>query len=412
MVKPRRLVTTVLAGIAMHASVTWADAPDKTAVPMLGGWDLTIGDRDRARPSWVKLFIRDRKPAAEFIGSGGGKQKIDEVRISDRAAYWKIGDRVYRAQLVDGKLTGNVTRNDESPVPLSGERVVRTVQLDGTWTMVVQLPDRQIERTLHLKRIEDRTTGTYIGGRFPEYPVSDAVLDGDQLTFTVNIKEPDISITYHYAFSVQGDRMIGTLQLPGVPGRFEAIARRERTWSEPIRLFNGKDLTDWSYQPSGAENHWHAAEGIMVNRKGGANIFTNGTFTDFKLELEVRVPEGGNSGMYLRGRYEVQVADDHGKAPSPGGMGAVYGRVIPIANASKPAGEWNLFEITFVNYWLTVVLNDRTIVDNQLIEGITGGALDSRERLPGPILLQGDHGPIEYRNLWLTPLAEEQPTGS
>jgi hypothetical protein len=93
-------------------------------------------------------------------------------------------------------------------------------------------------------------------------------------------------------------------------------------------------------------------------------------------------------------------------------MGAVYGRVIPIANASKPAGEWNLFEITFVNYWLTVVLNDRTIVDNQLIEGITGGALDSRERLPGPILLQGDHGPIEYRNLWLTPLAEEQPTGS
>ena len=130
---------------------------------------------------------------------------------------------------------------------------------------------------------------------------------------------------------------------------------------------------------------------------------TEAKFQDFQLHVEVMVPEGSNSGIYLRGRYEVQVQDDHGKEPHARGMGGIYGQVTPVENAALPAGEWQSFDITLVGRTVTVVLNGKTIIDGQEIPGITGGALDSREAEPGPIFLQGDHGRILYRNLVLTP---------
>jgi hypothetical protein len=173
-------------------------------------------------------------------------------------------------------------------------------------------------------------------------------------------------------------------------------------WGTPIPLFNGRDLTGW--QPVGADpSAWVVVGGVLTNTKAGANLLTRERYTDFKLHVEFRFASGGNSGIYLRGRHEVQVEDSQDPEPSPVGLGAVYGFLTPSENAGKPAGEWQVFDITLVGRRVTIVLNGRQIICDQAIPGITGGAMDSDEGTPGPLLLQGDHGPVEYRNLVLTP---------
>ena len=107
--------------------------------------------------------------------------------------------------------------------------------------------------------------------------------------------------------------------------------------------------------------------------------------------------------MYLRGRYEVQIEDTRGREPAPEHLGGIYGFIAPSEDAAERAGQWQVFDITLVGRHVTVVLNGKTIIANQAIPGITGGALDSREGEPGPIMIQGDHGPVEYRNIILTP---------
>jgi len=173
------------------------------------------------------------------------------------------------------------------------------------------------------------------------------------------------------------------------------------SWGEPLELFNGKDLDGWS-PFGGQENQWATEDGVLVNEDSGANLVTDRAFQNFKLHIEVNVPEGSNSGIYLRGRHEIQVQDDHGKEPHARHMGGVYGQVTPTSNPSLPAGEWQSFDITLLGRWVTVVLNGETIIAHQEIPGITGGALDSHEGEPGPIYLQGDHGRVLYRNIVLT----------
>jgi hypothetical protein len=214
--------------------------------------------------------------------------------------------------------------------------------------------------------------------------------------------------TYHA--NLEGSSWKGT----GEPGEGEAFewvaerapelaARAEVSWGEPLSLFNGTDLSGWKPRHASQPNQWRAKEGALVNESSGSDLVTEGSFQDFQLHAEVMVPEGSNSGIYLRGRYEVQVQDDHGKEPHARGMGGIYGQVTPEENAALPAGEWQTFDITLLGRTVTVVLNGKTIIDRQEIPGTTGGALDSREAEPGPIFLQGDHGRILYRNLVLTP---------
>ena len=132
-------------------------------------------------------------------------------------------------------------------------------------------------------------------------------------------------------------------------------------------------------------------------------MVTDRKFTDFKLHAEFRYPKGSNSGVYLRGRYEVQIVDDYGEAADSHGSGGIYGFLTPSVNAAKKPGEWQTLDVTLVGRVVTVVLNGERVIDRQTIPGITGGALDSNEGEPGPIFLQGDHGPVDFRNLSLTP---------
>jgi hypothetical protein len=175
-------------------------------------------------------------------------------------------------------------------------------------------------------------------------------------------------------------------------------------WEDPIELFNGEDLNGWVARHPSQPNAWKAEDGVLANKATGSDLVTEAELTDFKLHIEVNYPPGSNSGIYLRGRYEIQVQDDYGKEPHSLHMGGVYGQITPTENASKPAGEWQVFDITLLGRWVTVVLNDKVIIDHQEIPGITGGALNSQEGEPGPIMLQGDHGPVSYRNIVVIPI--------
>ncbi|MEO6787300.1 MAG: DUF1080 domain-containing protein [Chthoniobacteraceae bacterium] len=181
-------------------------------------------------------------------------------------------------------------------------------------------------------------------------------------------------------------------------------------FGEPIVLFNGKDLTGWRLLNPKADNGWSVADGVLMNRiehgKHFGNLRTDREFEDFNLTLETRTQKDSNSGIYLRGIYEVQVAETFGKPLDPHNMGALYSRITPSVAAEKPIGEWQTFDITLVERHLTVVLNGKTIIDNQPVLGCTGGAMTSDEMKPGPIYLQGDHTNIDYRNIVLRPVVK------
>lgn len=181
----------------------------------------------------------------------------------------------------------------------------------------------------------------------------------------------------------------------------------------PINLFNGKDLTGWKLIDEKQKNGFYAKDGILgtdpVQVEGQehisyGNLRTEQEFEDFNLKLEVNVPEGSNSGVYLRGMYEIQVLDSYKKPLDSHNMGALYSRITPSVAAEKPAGTWQTMDITLCNRHVTVILNGTKIIDNQPVYGPTGGAMKSDVNTAGPIYLQGDHGKVEYRNLVLSPI--------
>jgi 3-keto-disaccharide hydrolase len=199
-------------------------------------------------------------------------------------------------------------------------------------------------------------------------------------------------------------------KLPPVP---PAPDMKSLKFGKPITLFNGKDLSGWTLINPRQANGFKVADGTLVNdpvQTEGAphisygNLRTVQTFEDFNLKLEVNCPAGSNSGVYLRGMYEIQVSDSYQKELNEHNMGALYSRIRPVTNAEKPAGTWQSLDITLCERHLTVILNGIKIIDNQPVYGPTGGAMQSDVFSPGPIYLQGDHGKVAYRNIVLTPI--------
>jgi hypothetical protein len=184
-----------------------------------------------------------------------------------------------------------------------------------------------------------------------------------------------------------------------------AGARHRERW---ISLFNGKDLSGWHLRHEGAHNGWTVERGLLVNTPPSADLVSDAKFRDFDLHYEYRYPAGSNSGVYLRGRYEIQIQDDFGKAPESHINGAIYGVVTPTSNPTKRAGEWQTVDTRIAGNRATVVLNGTKTIDNAPVR-VTGGALDDQESEPGPIMLQGDHGKVSFRNIRLRPI--ENPLG-
>ncbi len=227
-----------------------------------------------------------------------------------------------------------------------------------------------------------------------------------------------------------GDQLIGKMVMPHKDGKGADVyyVHADRIppvppapdlskvkYGKPVKLL-GNDLSGWRLIEPEAKNGWRVVKGVLINDPVQipgkphiqyGNLRTDAEFRDFNLKLKVNVPPGSNSGIYLRGIYEVQVLDSYGKKPDSHNMGALYSRITPSVSAEKKAGEWQDMDITLCQRHLTVILNGKKIIDNQPIEGVTGGAMTSDEFKPGPIYLQGDHGKIMYKDIVLTPIIKE-----
>jgi hypothetical protein len=186
-----------------------------------------------------------------------------------------------------------------------------------------------------------------------------------------------------------------------------ANANGRHTYGPPVALFDGAAMDAWGVQHQQRPINWSVADGVMNSAdKGGNNLVSKATFGDFKIEAEYAIAPGSNGGIYVRGRYELQLLDDAGQPVTPQNHMAIYGRTPPAVNASRKADEWQRMEAVVVGNRVTVTLNGQKVHDNAVIEGITGGALDANESAPGPIMLQGDHGKVMFRKVVVTPITK------
>ena len=206
---------------------------------------------------------------------------------------------------------------------------------------------------------------------------------------------------------LQGTALTGgqTLSWGGVRGPAWPATPPKRKPGKPIDLFNGKDVSGWLCQDPHHPMGWFVKDSILKNEgKNACNIYTQQKFNDFKLQVEFNVDPESNSGVYLRGRYEIQILDGYNRPMDVHSQGALYGFIVPAVKADKPAGEWQTYDITLIANHVTVIMNGSKIIDNAEVPGLTGGALDADEQGPGPIMLQGDHGKVQFRKVRLTPL--------
>lgn len=282
--------------------------------------------------------------------------------------------------------------------------------LIGRWDLVVQRGAQTSPSWLEVERSGGATlVGRFVGSGGSARPIAKIAFTDGTFRFAIPPQWESNPNDITFEGRLDGDRITGSMTMGDGQTvtwsgtRAPSLRRSEPpVWGDPVTLFSGTSLDGW--QPIGRRGSaWTAMGGILHNAKSGANLVTSQTFGDFKLHAEFRVPKGANSGVYLRGRYELQVDDAAGLEPSSHHLGGLYGFLAPSENVARAAGEWQSMDVTLVGRMLTYVLNGTTVICNQEIPGITGGALDSAEGEPGPLLLQGDHGPVEYRNIVITP---------
>jgi 3-keto-disaccharide hydrolase len=274
----------------------------------------------------------------------------------------------------------------------------------GRWDITFQRPNAATSSGwIEVRHSGTKTlVGSFVGLSGSARPISEVQFTGNEMRFTIPPQWERADGNVAVTARLENERLTGTMAigsaapLPFTVVRAPSLRRAAPPqWDKAEPIFNGRDLTGWH---AIGTNEWEAAGGILRNRKSGGNLVTDATFTDFKLHVEFRYPADGNSGIYLRGRYEVQVADT-GDELAVGSLGAIYGFLEPSDPAAKKPDEWQTFDVTLVGRMVTIVLNGTTIIANREIPGPTGAALDSNEGAPGPLLLQGDHTAIEYRNI-------------
>lgn len=279
--------------------------------------------------------------------------------------------------------------------------------ITGRWDAIVRLRDRDYASWFEIVDNEG-LSGRFVGIEGNARPMTEITFDQGELYFRLPPQYEKREEDLVFRGTLVDGRITGkTNDDEGNRVEFSAerapkLEFRAVKWSDPIKLI-GEDLSNWGLRFSDTPSGWQVKDGVISNTPPSVDLVTKDKYTDFKLYAEWRVPEKGNSGIYLRGRYEVQILDDHERTLGDRSTGSIYGYLTPKKKMSKTAGEWNTYEITLIGRWVTIVFNGETIIDKEEIPGLTGGALDSKEGEPGPIMLQGDHRAVEYRNLVLTP---------
>jgi hypothetical protein len=308
----------------------------------LGQWTIDIGT---SQVGWLEVRQQEGYLDGDLLWGGGSVLPVQYIYLSDNVLY-----------------IGKDTR-----------KVVRKSDEKGTETRI-----HNISNWVEIKREGEKISGYYLRPKTSGIGLDSVFIKGTKL--------------------------------PEVPPPPDMTKIK---YGKPIQLLNNKDLSGWRMVEKNKANGWSVNNGVLINnpvQKEGekplqyGNLRTEKEFEDFNLKLEVNVPAHSNSGVYLRGRHEIQVSDSYGLPLDSHNMGALYSRLTPIVNAEKPAGEWQSLDLTLCDRHLTVILNGKLIIDNQPVYGPTGGALTSDVFAPGPIYLQGDHGKVSYRNLILTPI--------
>jgi hypothetical protein len=286
---------------------------------------------------------------------------------------------------------------------------------NGRWDITVPENDRRRAWWLEVMNAESgKPVGSFISAYAGDLNKFDeATIEKGELHLVFRSKGNRPTVTHLRARYVNG-KLEGTREVEGDPvklswtgvraPKFKNIDARKLKEDKPVELFNGKDLAGWRPLRPERKVDWSVKDGVTANAPASVDLVTEQKFWNFKLHADYRVGPKSNSGIGLRGRYEVQILEDYGQPPNSHGNGALYSRIVPTRNASKPANEWQTFDITLIENRVTVILNGVSIIDNQEIDGLTAIGIDPDEGKPGPIIVQGDHGAVEFRKLTLTPL--------
>jgi hypothetical protein len=280
----------------------------------------------------------------------------------------------------------------------------------GRWDLTLKGPDRDWPSWIEISeddgQLKARMTGRWGNVRpLPKVDISDG-----KLTFVSPKEEEDSKTDMVFEGKLSGKNLTGTVNGPDgstwhwVGNRAPAlIYTRTPHWGKPVSLFNGKDLTGWHPDKPGAPE-WTVENGTIVKPAHAHELINDHKFQDFKLHLEFNCGKDANSGVYLRGRYEVQIETESQAEPPSHHTGGVYGFIAPNPELPRRPDVWQTYDITLIGRKVTVVLNGTTVINDQEIPGLTGGALDSHEAMPGPIYLQGsEKGHVAFRNIVVTP---------
>jgi len=312
--------------------------------PYIGRWALTIPG---GGAGWLGVTEVNGEPVAHILWGGGSVVGVDRAKMGEDTLNMERDNKVRRRD-AKGKVIETLTFTEKIVAKVSGDSL-------------------QLTQIRPNRRGQGETRNEFTGKRIPPLP-----------------PKPDLSKAWY---------------------------------GKPIALLDGTSLDKWKLTNSRQKNGWSIKDGVLVNNPvqpedgrhiSYGNLRTVAEFEDFNLKLEVNVSKKGNSGVYLRGIYEVQISNSYGRGLDSHNMGGIYSRIAPTISAEKPPGQWQTMSITLLDRHATIELNGKVIIDNQPLLGCTGGALWSDELKPGPIYLQGDHTAINYRNIVLTPIIKRQ----
>jgi len=322
----------------------------------------------------------------------------------------RLGSMFFVAALLAFSLYASTYPNPSDPATVSTATESVSAFL-GRWDLTLQAPDREYPSWLELSEQGGQLQAQMVGRWGNARPLPKVSISNGHITFVSPKEEEDAKADMVFEGTLTGNELSGTVDGPDGAtwtwtGRRAPALKRTGTptWGKPIPLFDGKSLAGWKMSPGNSGKAWKVEDGTLVSPGNGPELISDRKFEDFKLHVEFNCAELSNSGVYLRGRYEVQVETDSIEEPPSHHMGAVYGFLAPSPELPRKPGAWQTYDITLIGRRVTVVQNGQTIIDNQEIPGITGGALDSHEELPGPIYLQGsEKGRVAYRSIVLTP---------
>ncbi len=296
---------------------------------------------------------------------------------------------------------------------LSSLPLLANSAFNGRWDITPQNESRRRAWWLEIEGAGSQAPkGKFVSAYAGDLNIIDELkIDGDRITFGFRPRNGG-----HIVFRARlaaGKLIDGTVEDNGKPRpvtwtgvRAPAINEKDDgSWKKgkSISLFNGKDMAGWKPLIPNRDLGWTVKDGILTNAPKANNLISEQKFWNFELHAEFRVGEHSNSGIGLRGRYEIQILEDYGEKQNAHNNGALYSRIAPSENASRKPGEWQTFDIRLVGRHVKVVLNGKKVVEGE-IEGLTAVAVDANEGEPGPFILQGDHGSVEFRKFIVTPL--------